>query len=624
MCGIVGYVGKRSAAPLLIEGLKRLEYRGYDSAGVAVIADDGLQVGRSVGRVSVLEAQLAAGSPIEGTTGVAHTRWATHGAPTEQNAHPHVGQTRSGHTVALVHNGIIENFATIRTYLTERGHEFTSQTDTEVLTKLIAELYEGHLETAAQSALQQVTGAYAIAVICDAEPSTLICARKGSPLIIGVADSGYVVASDASAIIAHTTQVVTLEDYQVAAMHAGPKSNDGAGSGSVDFRTTTIDNVPVTQQIRQLDIDLEEIELGGHKHYMLKEIMEQPESLRNCMRGRIDTRDCRVVLGGLSTFSRELMRARRFVLTAQGTAYHAGLIGEYLIEDLAKLPARCEYASEFRYRNPIVEEGSIVIAVSQSGETADTLAALREARERGAVALGVVNVAGSSIASQTDAGVYLHVGPEIGVASTKAFVGQVAVLTLLALYMGKRRFLGTDVLHAYLDELEQMPDLISRVLERSDHVRTCVERYVDRDNWLFLGRGYNYPVALEGALKLKEISYIHAEGMAAAEMKHGPIALIDDGMPVVFVAPQGSQYDKVISNIEEVRARGGRVIAVATEGDETITRYADSVFEVPAVSEALQPLLTVIPLQLAAYHAAVLRGHDVDKPRNLAKSVTVE
>ena len=624
MCGIVGYVGSRPAVPLLIEGLKRLEYRGYDSAGLAVINDQQLNMSRSVGRVSVLEDQLAHDEPFAGTTGVAHTRWATHGAPTEQNAHPHLGRTRTGHKVALVHNGIIENFATLKKYLGDRGHEFDSQTDTEVLTKLIAELYDGRLESAVQSALREVTGAYAIAVVCDAEPHTLICARKGSPLIIGIADSGYVVASDASAIVAHTTQVVTLDDYQVAALQAGAAHSDDAGSSSVDLRTTTIDNVPVSQQIRQLDIELEQIELGGYEHYMLKEIMEQPEALRNCLRGRIDTRDGRVVLGGLSALGRDLVRARRFILTAQGTAYHSGLIGEYLMEDLAKLPARCEYASEFRYRNPIVEEGSIVIAVSQSGETADTLAALREARERGALGVGVVNVVGSSIARQTDAGVYLHVGPEIGVASTKAFIGQVAVLTLLALYMGKRRFLSSDILAANLDELERMPDLITRVLERSDHVRSCVERYVDRDNWLFLGRGYNYPVALEGALKLKEISYIHAEGMAAAEMKHGPIALIDDGMPVVFVAPQDRQYEKVISNIEEVKARGGRVIAVATEGDQTITRYADAVFEVPAVCEPLQPLLTVIPLQLAAYHAAVLRGHDVDKPRNLAKSVTVE
>ncbi len=625
MCGIVGYVGDKQAAPLLIEGLKRLEYRGYDSAGVAVISEQGLRVGRSVGRVRVLEDLIQSTGGFDGSIGIAHTRWATHGKPSEANAHPHRGTTRQNHTVALVHNGIIENYLALRKYLTDKGHHFESETDTEVLAKLIAELYDGDLERAVQSALREVTGAYAIACFCDNEPHTLICARKGSPLIVGLADKSYVVASDASAIISHTTQVITLDDYQVVRLCAGPEDRFGSGGPwSVDFRTTTIDNVPVTREVTELEFDLQQIELGQYGHFMLKEIMEQPESIRNCLRGRIDQREARVVLGGLSAHTRDLVRAKRFIFTAQGTAYHAGLIGEYLFEDLAKIPARCEYASEFRYRNPIIEEGSVCVAISQSGETADTLAALREAKERGALAMGVVNVVGSSIARETDAGVYLHVGPEIGVASTKAFVGQVTVLTLMALYIGKRRFLSDEVVRAYLRDLERMPELIARVTEQSDHIRTCTERCVDRENWLFLGRGYNYPVAIEGALKLKEISYIHAEGMPAAEMKHGPIALIDKGMPVVFVAPRGSQYDKVISNIEEVRARGGRVLAVATEGDDAICKYADEVFYVPDVPEALQPILTVVPLQLLAYHAAVLRGHDVDKPRNLAKSVTVE
>jgi glucosamine--fructose-6-phosphate aminotransferase (isomerizing) len=471
-----------------------------------------------------------------------------------------------------------------------------------------------------------VNGAYAIAVVCDAEPHTLVCARKGSPLIIGIADNAYIVASDASAIISHTTQVFTLDDYQVAKLCAGPvdTKNGTNAPWSVDFRTTTIDNVPVTQHVRELDFDLEQIELGGHEHFMFKEICEQPEAIRTCLRGRIDQREGRVVLGGLRDHVRDLVHAKRFILTGQGTAYHAGLIGEYLLEDLAKIPARCEYASEFRYRNPIIEPGSVCIAISQSGETADTLAALREAKERGALALGAVNVVGSTISRETDAGVYLHVGPEIGVASTKAFVGQVLVLTLIALFTGRRKYLSDTVVREYLGELERLPQMIARVLEQSEHIKTCVERHVHRDNWLFLGRGYNYPVALEGALKLKEISYIHAEGMPAAEMKHGPIALIDEGMPVVFIATRGSQYDKVMSNIEEVRARGGCILAVATEGDDEIGKYADAVFTVPPVSEPLQPLLTVIPLQLVAYHAAVLRGHDVDKPRNLAKSVTVE
>jgi glucosamine--fructose-6-phosphate aminotransferase (isomerizing) len=624
MCGIVAYVGNKSVVPLLIEGLKRLEYRGYDSAGIAVVSAEGMKVTRSVGRVSVLEARLEEEAGAPATLGIAHTRWATHGEPSEVNAHPHIGKTRSGHTVAVVHNGIIENYGTLKTYLMEKGHKFTSETDSEVLAVLIAELYEGDLEHAVQAALREVTGAYGIAVITDAEPNTLVCARKGSPLIIGIAESSYIVASDASAIIAHTTQVITLDDYQVARLCAGPSDHKIGGPWAVAFRTTTIDNVPVTRQVNALELDLQQRELGRYKHYMLKEIMEQPEAIRNCLRGRIDEREARVVLGGMSQFTRDLIRAKHFILIGQGTAYHAGRIGEYLFEDLAKVPARCEYASELRYRNPIIEDGSIVVAISQSGETADTLAALREAKDRGALALGAVNVVGSTIARETDAGIYLHVGPEIGVASTKAFLGQVAVLTLLALFVGKRKYLADEVMRAYLTELNRIPDHIARVLEQSAHIRTCVERHVDRQNWLFLGRGYNYPVALEGALKLKEISYIHAEGMPAAEMKHGPIALIDKGMPVVFVATQGSQYEKVISNIEEVRARGGTVIAVATEGDERIHKYSDAVFSVPAVPDALQPLVTAIPLQLLAYHAAVLRGHDVDKPRNLAKSVTVE
>jgi len=627
MCGIVAYVGSQPSAPILMEGLKRLEYRGYDSAGMAVVDGDGLSVTKSVGRVSNLQQRIdAAPERFQGTLGIAHTRWATHGEPSETNAHPHVGYTAAGHTVAVAHNGIIENHGSLRTYLEGKGVVLESGTDTEVLAKLIAEMYEGDLERAVQAALREVTGAYALAVICDGEPHTLIGARKGSPLIVGIADQAYVVASDASAIISHTAQVITLDDYQVVKLCAGPEdkySQDG-GPWAVQFKTTTIDNVPVSPAVSELELSLEQIELGGYDHFMLKEIMEQPDSLRTCLRGRIDQREGRVVLGGLEPLTRELVKARRFILAAAGTAYHAGLIGEYLLEDLAKVPSRCEYASEFRYRNPIIEEGSTVVAISQSGETADTLAALREASERGALALGVVNVVGSSIARETDAGVYLHVGPEIGVASTKAFVGQVTVLSLMALYIGRRRFLASSEVSRYLDQMQHIPDLIDQVLAQSDHIRQCVEQVVDRENWLFLGRGYNYPVAMEGALKVKEISYIHAEGMPAAEMKHGPIALIDEGMPVVFIATEGSQYEKVMANIEEVRARGGRIIAVATAGDREIEKYAEFVFHVPSVAEALQPLLTVIPLQLLAYHAAVLRGLDVDKPRNLAKSVTVE
>jgi len=631
MCGIVAYVGPKRAEPILIEGLKRLEYRGYDSAGLAVVPgpDQGVKVVRSVGRVSVLEARARKeAGELPGTLGIAHTRWATHGKVTEENAHPHTAETKCGHTIALVHNGTIENYATLRKYLESKGHRFYGESDTEVLAKLVAELYDGDLEQATQAALREVTGAYAIAVLCDREAHTLICAKKGGPLIIGLADNAYVVASDQAAIVAHTTQVIHLEDYQVAKLCAGPvdRFSEQPGPWSVDFKTTTIDNEVVTQQVAELELDLQQIELGDYPHFMLKEIMEQPQSLATCMKGRIDSREGRVVLGGLTNLARDLVRAKKFILTGQGTAYHAGLIGEYLFEELTRVPSECEYASEFRYRNPIIEDGTFVIAVSQSGETTDTLEAMREATERGATALGVVNVVGSSMSRATDAGVYLRVGPEIGVASTKAFLGQVAVLTMMALFVGRRKLLAPESVADYIAHLEQVPDLIDRVLKQSEKIRACVEQVVGRENWLFLGRGYNYPVAMEGALKLKEISYIHAEGMPAAEMKHGPIALIDDGMPVVFLATQGSQYDKVISNIEEVKARGGRVILVATEGDQRIGRYAEDgfIFDVPDVPEPLQPLLTTVPLQLLAYHAAVIRGHDVDKPRNLAKSVTVE
>ncbi len=615
MCGIVAYLGTRPAQQILIEGLRRLEYRGYDSAGAACLDDGRLRVARTVGRVSVLEERLAELGGLPGCTGIAHTRWATHGSPTEANAHPHVDGARR---IALVHNGIIENYAALRQYLQAKGHTFASETDTEVLAQLIGELVDSglDLEGAVQAALREVTGAYAIAVIGADEPDTLVVARKGSPLLIGLANNAYVAASDASAIISHANQVITLEDYQVAKLSLtdhGP-----------EMRTTTIDNVPVAPMVRDLEMSLDQIELGDYPHYMLKEIMEQPRSLTNALRGRIDRREGRVVLGGLSQLARELVRAKRVILTAQGTAWHAALIGEYLLEELARMPAETEYASEFRYRNPIIDDGTVIVAVSQSGETADTLAALHEARERGAIALGVVNAVGSTIARDTDAGVYLHVGPEIGVASTKAFIGQVTVLTLIALFIGRRKLLSPEQTGQLLGELEKMPEMIGKVLEQSDYIRDETAKVCGRENWLFLGRGYNYPVALEGALKLKEISYIHAEGMPAAEMKHGPIALIDQGMPVVFIAPQNSQYDKVVSNIEEVRARGGRIIAVADEHDREIEKYAHTIFRVPHVSAPLQPLLTTIPLQLLAYHAAVIRGHDVDKPRNLAKSVTVE
>lgn len=608
MCGIVAYIGSKPAQSLLLEGLKRLEYRGYDSAGLAVLNGQ-LSVARAVGRVINLESKLKDMPPLEGTVGLAHTRWATHGGVTEPNAHPHRDE-KSG--IAIVHNGIIENYASLKKLLTERGHVFHSDTDTEVLAVLIGELYEGDLEAAVQAALREVTGAYAIAVICEKEPDVLVCARKGSPLMVGVGAGECVVASDPSAIVAHTSQAFALEDYNVARI-----TRDG-------FRTSTINNKPVTPKIMQLELDLEQAELGTYEHYMLKEIFEQPASLRTTMRGRVDLDEGKIVLGGLMDCAKDLVRSRRYILIAQGTALHAAMIGEYLLEDLAKIPAECEYASEFRYRNPIIDEGTVVVAVSQSGETIDTLAALHEAKDRGALTLGAINVVGSTLARDTDAGVYLRVGPEIGVASTKAFTGQVTVLTLISLFLARRRFMSDEASRRMLADLMKIPDAIERALETNDTVRRVTEKYVERDNWLFLGRGYNYPTAMEGALKLKEISYIHAEGMPAAEMKHGPIALIDEGMPVVFIANQGPQYDKVINNIEEVRARGGHVIAVATEGDTQIESVAHDVLWVPDVPDCLSPLVTVVPLQLLAYHAAVLRGHDVDKPRNLAKSVTVE
>ncbi len=613
MCGIVAYIGNKPAQPLLLEGLKRLEYRGYDSAGMAAINGHGLQIVKAVGRVANLEAELESIDGIEGSIGIAHTRWATHGAVNKVNAHPHCDHN---HGISLVHNGIIENYASLRTLLEEKGQTFETETDTEVLGMLISHFYDldagMDLEKSVQAALREIRGAYAIAVICQEEPDVMVCARKGSPLLVGIGNGEYIVASDPSAIIAHASQAITLDDYSVARL-----TRDG-------FRTATVDNVELTPKVMQLEIDLQEIELGDFPHYMLKEIYEQPEAIARCLKGRLNKNDGKVVLGGLMNFSKELVKSRRVILTAQGTALHSAMIGEYLLEDLAKIPAECEYASEFRYRNPLIEDRSVVVAVSQSGETADTLAALEEAKDRGALSLGVINVVGSTIARETDTGVYLRVGPEIGVASTKAFTGQVAVLTMISLFMARRRMMSPEASARLMRELDRVPDMIQQVLQTNDRIKEITAKYTHRENWLFLGRGYNYPTALEGALKLKEISYIHAEGMPAAEMKHGPIALIDEGMPVVFIANQGSQYDKVLANIDQVRARGGHVIAVATEGDKQIEKLAEDVLYIPQVEECLSPMVAVVPLQLLAYHAAVLRGHDVDKPRNLAKSVTVE
>jgi len=612
MCGIVGYVGSKRACGLLIEGLKRLEYRGYDSAGICVYYDGKLSVEKCPGRVSEVEGLANDNAVVTaGTIGIAHTRWATHGQPNAANAHPHLSADGK---IALVHNGIIENYRTLKQFLVSKGCEFTSDTDTEVLVHLIAEFRKDtdSLERAVQSALQEVSGTYGIAVLSADEPDKLVVARKGSPLIIGVGPEEYVVASDAAAVIEHTVNVIYLNDNEMAVV-----SRDG-------LRTMTIDNVPVAKEVSQIEWSLEEIAKGGFEHFMLKEIFEQPEVVRMAMGGRLDMREMQIKLDGFQQVRREMMKVKNIILTACGTAWHAGLVGEYLFEDLARIPTEVEYASEFRYRNPIVGDGTVVVAISQSGETADTLAALREAKQKGALALGIVNVVGSTIARETDAGVYLHAGPEIGVASTKAFTCQLVIETMMALMLGRQRFMSQAIMSQYMRGLEAIPDQMASVLEQSDAVKDVVAQHVDFDNWLFLGRGYNYPVALEGALKLKEISYIHAEGLPAAEMKHGPIALIHDGMPVVFIATRCETYDKIIGNIEEVLARKGKVIAVATEGNAEIARYCENVIYVPDCAAPLQPLLTVIPLQLLAYHAAVARGCNVDKPRNLAKSVTVE
>ncbi len=613
MCGIVGYIGDQKAFAVLMEGLKRLEYRGYDSAGVCVQQGGQLHLSKDQGRVAGVE-QAASKDPaiVSGSIGIAHTRWATHGEPNQVNAHPHTDDTGK---IAIVHNGIIENYAALKQLLIEKGHTFVSDTDSEVLAQLVGEFYHdgaSSLEEAVQSALQEISGTYGLVAMCCDEPDKLVAARKGSPLIVGVGHDEYIIASDASAILAHTANVVYFDDGEMAVI-----TREG-------MRTMTVDNVPVTKEVHEIEWSLEQIAKGGYEHFMLKEIMEQPESIRTTLRGRLDPRDNRVVLGGLSTVARELVQTKKIIFTACGTAWHAGLVGEYLFEDLARIPTEVEYASEFRYRNPIIDENTVTIAISQSGETADTLAAVREAKEKGALSLGIVNVVGSTIARETDAGVYLHAGPEIGVASTKAFTCQLIVETLIALMLGRRRFMSQEGLRQYMDELGQIPDKIQAVLDQADAIEAIARQYIDFENWLFLGRGYNYPVALEGALKLKEISYIHAEGLPAAEMKHGPIALIHDGMPVVFIATRCGTYDKIVGNIEEVVARRGKVIAVATEGDTEIRKYSEHVVYVPDCPAPLQPMLTVVPLQLLAYHAAVARGCNVDKPRNLAKSVTVE
>ena len=610
MCGIVGYVGKRVAAPLVLEGLKRLEYRGYDSAGLAVVHDGRIEIFKAAGKIAMLERELG-GTPPAGHTAIAHTRWATHGAPTTINAHPH---SDCGGTLALVHNGIIENAGVLRTALTKRGHVFRSETDTEVLVHLVEELHtQGRpLVDAVAGALRQVEGTYGIAVVSGREPDTIVAARRGSPLLVAIGEGENFVASDASAVLAHTRSVVYLDEGDIAEVRPG------------DYRIMDLAAVEKATPITQVDWDLATIERGGFAHFMLKEIMEQPESIRNTLRGRLLEEEGTVKLGGLNITDEDLLKVERIVITACGTSWHSGLIGEYMMEELARIPTEVEYASEFRYRNPIVDEHTLVVGISQSGETADTLAALREAKRRGARTLGLVNVVGSTIAREVDGGIYLHAGPEIGVASTKAFTSQIAALALLTLKMGRLRALSILQGREVVRSLAKLPELVATVLAKAPQVEQIAERLQRATNVLYLGRGYNFPVALEGALKLKEISYIHAEGYPAAEMKHGPIALIDDLMPVVFIAPTDAVHQKVVSNVEEVKARGGRVIAIATEGDTALARLADHRIEIPETLDLLTPVLSVLPLQLLAYYIAVRRGCNVDQPRNLAKSVTVE
>ncbi|MBO4691105.1 MAG: glutamine--fructose-6-phosphate transaminase (isomerizing) [Paludibacteraceae bacterium] len=614
MCGIVGYIGKRDAYPVLIKGLHRLEYRGYDSAGVALINPKGqLNVYKAKGKVSELEA-FAAEKDTTGNIGIAHTRWATHGEPNAVNAHPHYSENEQ---LAIIHNGIIENYAVLKQGLQQEGYTFKSATDTEVLIQLIEYTQLNNhvdLKTAVQLALQQVIGAYAIAVLDKSHPDTLIAARKGSPLVVGIGKDEYFLASDATPIIEYTDKVIYIDDEEVVRLQIGK-----------DVDITTIGNVQKTPEIKRLELSLSQLEKGGYPHFMLKEIYEQPRTLADSMRGRVNVSQDNIALSGFIDNKERFLNAKRIIITACGTSWHAGLIAMYAIEEFAQIPVEVEYSSEFRYRKPVINKDDVVIAISQSGETADTLAAIQLAKEKGAFIFSICNVVGASIPRVSDSGCYTHVGPEIGVASTKAFTAQVVALTMLALCIGReKKTINQDQYLRLVHELAQIPNKMERVLEQDKRIADFAKTFTYAQNFIYLGRGYNYPVAMEGALKLKEISYIHAEGYPAAEMKHGPIALISQEMPVVVVAPHCGTYEKVVSNIQEIKARKGRVIAIVTEGDELVSRIADYTIEVPATEECLTPLLTVVPLQLMAYHIAVVKGCDVDQPRNLAKSVTVE
>jgi len=622
MCGIVGYIGRREAAPFLVDGLRRLEYRGYDSSGVATITPEGeLAVTKLAGRIDRLAARLEE-RPAPGTIGIGHTRWATHGAPNDENAHPHVGGDAE---IAVVHNGVIENYRTIKERLVDEGYTFRSDTDSEVIAQLIASQLrrqvpvadmaaEGYqpLLAAVQAALAHLIGTYGLAILFRRWPEVMIGARRGSPLIVGIGQGEHMLASDASPLVGVTDKIVYLGDLEMALI-----TRDR-------LRVIHRDEGHVAHSVQQLDIEEGDVELGGYPHYMLKEIFEQPETIRNAMRGRLDHDAATAKFGGLNLTPQQLRRVERLMLTACGTSWHAALVGEYQIESLARLPVEVQYASELRYRNPPVEKDTLVFAITQSGETADTLAAMREMQRKGHPVLAINNVVGSTIAQESDGGIYLRAGTEIGVASTKAFTSQCTILAMLAFYLGRLRHLGFDAGMRIIAELEELPDKVARALECSDATKRIAEKYADCENFLYLGRLLNFPTALEGALKLKEISYIHAEGYPAAEMKHGPIALVDEHTPSVFLMPQGHVYDKVMANLQEIKARGGPVIAVVFEGDTEAARLADDLIEIPAVEEFLQPIVSIVPLQLLAYHTAVARGCDVDKPRNLAKSVTVE
>lgn len=611
MCGIVGYIGKRSASHILINGLKRMEYRGYDSAGWAMIENNKLNLLKQTGKVDHLD-RMTPHDMLEAKVGIAHTRWATHGFPNHLNAHPHLDNAEK---IAVVHNGIIENYTPLKTKLESDGYHFNSDTDTEVLAVFIGALYEklNDLEKAVRYALSEVDGTFGLAVLSSHEPDKIIAARHGSPMVLGIGEGEYIVASDAAAIIQHTNQVVYLADNEMAIVTA-----DGFVTKSIH------DNESTEPTIEKIQFDLTQIEKGGYDHFMLKEINEQAETIRNSFRGRLLAESGNVKLGGLTAVKDKIRNAKRIIITGCGTSWHAGLVGEYLIESLAQVPVEVEYASEFRYRNPILSSEDIVLAVSQSGETLDTLAAVKEARQRGATVLGIVNVVGSSIARETEAGIYIHAGPEIGVASTKAFTSQLTVLALFALWLGRMKNLSEPDGIKLANEMLLLPDKVNQVLGTASEIQKIADLYYENKNFLYLGRGFNYPLALEGALKLKEISYIHAEGYPAAEMKHGPIALIDENMPVVFIATKDQIYDKVFSNMEEVKARKGKIIAIANYGDERITRIADHVIYIPELPAMLNPILAVVPLQLLAYYIALKLECDVDQPRNLAKSVTVE